>query len=81
MRKQGNTNWITITEEKVLTRVCTFFNARMWHVINRIRSVLHPGISGTSKPEIGACFKLEIEHENLHRNEAKIKLLDTTTDQ
>jgi len=31
--------------------------------------------------QIVACFKFEIEHEDLYRNKAKIKLLNTTTDQ
>ncbi len=81
MRKQCNTNWTTMTQEQVPTIVCTFFNARMWHIINIIRSVLHSEISGSAKSEIGACFKLEIEHENPHRNKAKIKPLNPTADQ
>ncbi len=36
---------------------------------------------GSTCSEIAACFKMKIDHDNLHRNKAKKKSLNHITDQ
>ena len=65
-----------MTEGKVLTKVSTFFDIPMWLIIIAIDGTLYSEISGTVCSEIVACFKMKIEHENLHRNNEKNNALE-----
>jgi hypothetical protein len=80
-RKQGSTSWTSRTEEKVLTKVSAFFYIPIWLLITVIDGTLYSGISGTVCSRIVACFKMEIEHEDLHRNYENNDILQLATNQ
>jgi len=81
MRKQGNTTWLTWTEEKALTMVGAFFVVAKRLNIKGITGTLYPVISGTVCSGIVTCFIPKIEHKNLHRNTPNINLLYPAADQ
>jgi len=62
-------------------QVSAFFNAPMLLIITYIDGKLYSGISGTIYFRLVACFKVKIEHENLHRNNKKTPLRNPTADQ
>ena len=62
-------------------QVSTFFNAPMLLVITYIDSPPYSVNSGVIYSGLVACFKMEIEHENLHRNTTKNHLLLPAADQ
>jgi hypothetical protein len=62
-------------------QVSAFFNAPMLLVITDIDSTLYSRITDPDSFEIVACFKLKIEHENLHRNNEKNNDLEPLPDQ
>jgi hypothetical protein len=72
-RKQGNTSRTTRTEGKVLMQVSAFFNTQKLIIIK--------DIDGTPYSGSVACFKMKIEHENLHRNNEKNNALEPLPDQ
>lgn len=67
-QNRGNTDRIRRTERKVLMKVSAFFDAKKLLIINDIYGTLRSGICGAGSSEILACFKMKIEHENMHRN-------------
>jgi hypothetical protein len=79
--KKVNTCRITRAEEKVLTKVSAFFYIQIWLIINVVDGASYPRISGTVCSGLVACFKLEIEHEYLHRNTENIDVLQLATNQ
>ncbi len=80
-RKRGNTSRTIRIEGEVLTRVSAFFDIPMWLIITEIDDTLYPGTSGIVYSGTVACFKMKIEHENLHRNKANNVVLHHATDQ
>ena len=63
--------------DKALTVVGAFFIACKWLIISKIAACMQDPI-GAIYFEIIACFKFEIEHEDLHRNQAKNNALYPT---
>ena len=81
MQKQDNTRGLTISHGKVLTWLAPFFIAQNVTIHSAQESL--PGIirnqclflgknypKGSVCSEIAVCFKMKIDHENLHRNKA-----------
>ena len=80
-RTQGNTSRTTRTEGKVLMKVSAFFSTQKLIIIKDIDGILYSRITDPDSFEIVACFKLKIEHENLHRNNEKNNPLEPLPDQ
>jgi hypothetical protein len=76
MWKRLNKSRLCYDGEKVLTLLVPFF------IVHKETVSLNKNIQrGSVCPELIACFELRIEHENLHRNKAKNKVLNPGTDQ
>jgi hypothetical protein len=69
--KRLNKSRLCYDGEKVLTLLVPFF------IVNKETVSLNENIHrGSVCPELIACFELRPEHENLHRNKAKNKVLE-----
>jgi len=76
MWKRLNKSRLCYDGEKVLTLLVPFF------IVNKETVNLNKNIQrGSVCPELIDCFELRTEHENLHRNKAKNKVLNPITDQ
>jgi hypothetical protein len=77
MQKQVNINCPDNDKEKVLKRLVPFFYNKNEYMVNNNVQVLAITMYGeVSMPRNSTCFKQKIEHENLHRNKAKNKVLE-----
>jgi hypothetical protein len=79
MQKRFKTNSPDNNNDKALNRLASFFITQYEKVrfAQESLSVLGKNIpKGVSMLRNGTCFKLKIEHENPHRNNAKNKLLN-----
>ena len=76
MKKQLKTNSPDNTKNKALNRLASFFMTQYENVRFAQESLSVLGKNnpkGVSMLRNSTCFKLKIEHENLHRNRTKIK--------
>jgi hypothetical protein len=79
MQKQLKENSEDNDNDKALNRLASFFitqneNVRFAQESLSVLSKNNP--KGVNILRNGTCFKLKIAHENLHRNNAKIKVLN-----
>ena len=81
MQNQGDKTLKTDTNEKALTIVGAFFSGANLLTITGLVYSMQLMISMTVYFRIIACFKLKIEHENLHRNNEKNNALEPLPDQ
>jgi len=76
MWKLLNKSRLCYDGEKARTLLVPFFN--IYKETVSLNKKIH---RGSVCPELIACFELRTEHENLHRNKAKNKVLNPITDQ
>ena len=80
-QKRGNTILLTLDKEKVLTNSWHLFFCHYMSYIQQNIITLHNEIIVVDRPGIVACFDLEIEPAELHRNKEKTPLRNLTPNQ